>query len=262
MVLLNELFLSMFQDFAREGYFQESMGYSCVDAGEVPGTMGPDIAGFFLRAVRKRNIYPFHEHCPSWAEEDLFDVIEVLYDCVSKPVEGSYHDYGDCGWHYHKFDRDAGRAEYRDEVNHHLGDYQAGYELSLDGEILHLGDASLQILVDEALPAYDPANVEQRVEAAVRKFRRFRSSAEDRRDAVKSLADVLEFLRPQVKRAMVKRDEADLFNIANNFGIRHHNTQQRTDYDAEIWHTWMFCVYLATIHAVVQVIKRDVDSQK
>lgn len=254
---LKELFLSRFWEFKREGYFQESMGYSCVDAGDVPGTMGPDIHGFFFRALKKRNIYPFGDHSASWTEEDLFDVIEVLHDLVSKPVEGSFHSWSDCGWHYHTFDVDAGHVEYRDEVNHFLGDYQGGYELSPDGEMLHQGDASLRSLLDLPLPAYDPPNVEQRVEAAKRKFMRYRSSADDRRDAVKSLADVLEFLRPQVKAAMLKADERDLFNIANSFGIRHHNREQRTDYDPEIWLPWMFYVYLATIHAVLQVTTRD-----
>ena len=259
--LLRQLFLSLFGKLTQDGHFQESMGYSCVDAGWVPGRMGPDIGEFFFRVLRKRNIYPFDQQYTSWTEEDLFDVIEVMYDCVSRPVSGWYHDYGDCGQHWTEFDTDAGRADYRDEVNHLLGDYQAGYELSADGDILHRGDANLRSLLDSPLPTFDPPNVEQRVHAAVTKFLRYRSSAEDRRDAVKSLAEVLEFLRPQVKAAMLRADEGELFKIANCFGIRHHNRQQQTDYDPEIWLPWMFYVYLATIHAVLQVIKRDEQSR-
>ena len=69
----------------------------------------------------------------------------------------------------------------------------------------------------------------------------------------------LEYLRPQVKSVLTSKDESDLFNIANNFGIRHHNEAQRTDYDAGIWFSWMFYYYLATIHAVLRLLQRKRD---
>jgi hypothetical protein len=79
----------------------------------------------------------------------------------------------------------------------------------------------------------------------------------ERRDAVRDLADVLEFLRPKLKVVLAKKDEAALFEIANNFGIRHHNAGQTTDYDKGIWYSWIFYFYLATIHAVIRLIERD-----
>jgi hypothetical protein len=51
--------------------------------------------------------------------------------------------------------------------------------------------------------------------------------------------------------------EGDLFNIANNFAIRHNNREQRGEYDREVWLRWMFYVYLATIHAVSRVRARE-----
>jgi hypothetical protein len=79
---------------------------------------------------------------------------------------------------------------------------------------------------------------------------------DERRDAVRDLADVLEFLRPQAKAVLASKDEADLFNLANNFGIRHHNAGQKTDYDPAIWLSWAFYYYLATIHAVTRLIEK------
>ncbi|MGY2486212.1 hypothetical protein [Cupriavidus sp. CP313] len=79
----------------------------------------------------------------------------------------------------------------------------------------------------------------------------------ERRDAVRDLADVLEFLRGEAKAVLLSKDEADLFNLANNFGIRHHNKEQKTDYDASIWLSWAFYYYLATIHACVRLIERS-----
>jgi hypothetical protein len=50
---------------------------------------------------------------------------------------------------------------------------------------------------------------------------------------LENLLDVLEFLRPAIKQHLNKKDENDIFNIAN-FGIRHHNKDQQTEYDKAI----------------------------
>ena len=56
--------------------------------------------------------------------------------------------------------------------------------------------------------------------------------------------------------ARASGDEAILFDIINNFSIRHHNPQQKTNYDRDIWYSWMFHFYLATYHAAIRIIKR------
>jgi hypothetical protein len=48
----------------------------------------------------------------------------------------------------------------------------------------------------------------------------------------------------------------DLFNIANNFGIRHYNEKQKTNYDQEVWLDWIFYYYLATINTIIRLIKK------
>ena len=53
-----------------------------------------------------------------------------------------------------------------------------------------------------------------------------------------------------------KKDENDIFNIANNFGIRHHNKDQQTEYDKAIWYSWIFYYYLATVHAVLRMTNK------
>jgi hypothetical protein len=138
-----------------------------------------------------------------------------------------------------------------------LCDYREGYELSENGEILESPEQGLEDLVLAKLPPHDPENVEQRVESAVHKFRRSRSSLDEKRDAIRDLADVLEIMKPQITKVISKKDESDLFHIANKFGIRHHNEEQKQDYDKAIWYNWMFYYYLATIHACIRLIKKD-----
>jgi hypothetical protein len=53
-----------------------------------------------------------------------------------------------------------------------------------------------------------------------------------------------------------KNDENDIFNIANRFGIRHHNIDQKNNYDKPIWYSWIFYYYLATLHAVIRISNR------
>jgi hypothetical protein len=254
--MLLKLFRTLYEYFDNEGYFQEDLGYFCVDAGFIPGAFGYNLEGILLLELRKTNLFPVREKLSDYSEDDLFDVIEFLYEHCSKPTERYLHDFANCGWHCSKFTREAGRVEYRHRVNEILNIYMEGYELSTDGEILSLPEGGLEALLEAPVPSLDPENVETRVEAAKRKFRRYRSSLDERRDAIRDLADVLEYLRPQVKDVLTSKDEADLFNIANNFGIRHHNEMQKVQYDKAIWYSWLFYYYLATIHAVLRLIAK------
>lgn len=253
---LKKLVASIHRQFQNRDYFQESFGYECVDVGDVPGTLGEDVEGVMLVLLRKEDIWPIWKQIESYSEDDLFDVIEFLYDNVSKPVDGYYHSYGNCGMHYSTFNRTEGQAEFRAALNPILASYEEGFQLSEDGEVLTMPETGMSQLLEATLPKHDPNNIEARIEAATNRFRRHKSSLEDRKHALRDLADVLEFLRPQVASVLTSKDEADLFNIANNFGIRHHNDKQKTNYDAAIWYSWMFYYYLATIHACLRLIAR------
>jgi hypothetical protein len=252
---LKALFKTLYVQWSNAGYFQEHFGYECVDAGQVPGALGDDIGAAVLFHLRKENLWPFLEHLEKYSEDDLFDVIEFLHDHISKPLEGYFHSYSGCGYHYRTFDGATGRKEYRERVNQLLETYRIGYEISDSGEILERAHSGTEQLLAANVPT-DDKNVADRVEAAISKFRRYRSTLEERRDAIRDLADVLEYLRPQIKGVLTKGDESDLFNLANNFGIRHHNQQQKTDYDSAIWLSWMLYFYLATIHACLHMLKR------
>lgn len=257
---MRKLFREVFTYFENEGYFQQSLGYDCVDAGFVAGTLGQSTEGALLLALRKPNMAPIRWRIPFYEEDDLFDVIEFLFDHCSKPLDRHYHAFNNCGWHTNPttdgFDRPAGQAEYRQKLTPLLEAYGPGYELSAAGEVLALADPGLAPLLDAPLPAADKDKVRVRVEAAQVKFRRHGSTESDRRDAIRDLADVLEFLRPQLDGVLANKDDAALFNIANNFGIRHHNVSQQDTYDKAIWYSWIFYFYLATIHAVVRLIEK------
>jgi hypothetical protein len=205
--------------------------------------------------LRKAELWPLLKAIETYKEDDLFDMIEFLYDHISKPLDGYFHSFSGCGYHYSTFDVASGQREFRERVNDLMGAYRSGFEVSESGEILELSPLGTEPLLVADIPSAD-SNIVSRINTAIAKFRRYRASNAERRDAIRDLADVLEYLRPQIKQILTKADESDLFNLANNFGIRHHNSHQKTDYDSAIWLSWMFYFYLSTIHACLRMLKK------
>jgi hypothetical protein len=96
---LKRLFKTYFSQLDSEGHFQEDLGFNCVDAGFVPGTLGTDMQAELLLTLRKTNLWPIAETVDQWSENDLFDMIEFLNDHTSKPTKRYFHDHSGCGWH-------------------------------------------------------------------------------------------------------------------------------------------------------------------
>lgn len=195
---LRQLAGSLFQKLDVDGFFDESFGFHCVDQGFVAGKLGQHVEFTVHLRLGKPNLWPFVERVYDYDEDDLFSVIEFLYDHVSKPVRGQLHDYGNCGMHWEEFDGEAGRKEFREHVNLLLARYGEGYELSLQGEILETAPAGMAPLLQADVPITN-ANVQARLQSAIAKFRERKSTPNDRRDVIRDLADVLEYLRPQLK---------------------------------------------------------------
>jgi hypothetical protein len=245
-------FLAVFEELSKDLYFLEATGYECVDAGKVLGSWGENPEAFFFVKLRLRDTWPIQEKIRGYDEPKLFSVIEFLYDYVSKPTNKWYHGYFQCGWHATTYDKELGKSDYRREINSLLKDYKVGYELSEAGEILQIPPSGLEPIVVEAPVTTEPKNIDDRVKAAILKYRRYGSSIDDKKDAVRTLADVLEFLRKEGIK-LTEKDDDDLFRIINCFDIRHHNREQQGGYDKEVWYDWMFYTFLSSINALLKL---------
>lgn len=248
-----ELFRRVFQQLREDGYFDEAFGFECVDLDHVDGSVR-DVELEILLAVRKKNLWPIDQWAKLYSEDDFFDIVEFLHQYVSKPIDGHFHDYSGCGMHWETFNKQEGQSEFRAKINSVLCQYAHRYEISDRGEVLHKPDVGFEQIFEADLPTKDK-KVSDRVEAAMLRFRRHASTLDDRRQAVRDLADVLEYLRPTVKALLTSADEKDIFNIANNFGIRHHNDKQKTGYESSLWLSWMFYFYLSTIHVLLRKVE-------
>lgn len=253
---LRELLVSAYQHYEHIGYFVEAFGFTCVDSGFEPGYIGGSEDAYIRLVLERGKLWPMKDHYSNYDEDDVFTLIEFLYDHISKPNEKTYHSWDNCGYHYSNFDRDEGRKEFRERMNLPLRRYGQGWELTDSGELLSLPPQGMAMLISAPIPTKD-STTQAKVAEATMKFRRHGSSLSDRQDAVRDLADVLEWLRPQLKITLMKDDEQELFNIANNFGIRHMNAKQKLNYDKAVWLSWMFYHYLNTINAFHHILKRQ-----
>ncbi|MEB5557877.1 hypothetical protein GOP97_19380 [Vibrio cholerae] len=250
-----DLFLRVYNQLESEGYFTQAFGFWCIDNDHVEGLV-KDVELEMLLSIRKKNLWPLSQYAQSYTEDDFLDVIEFLYQHVSKPIDGTMHSYGGCGMHWETFNKKDGQAVFIEKINTVLAHYKNKYELDAYGQVLSKPEKGFEQIFKADVPS-DDHNIVDRINAATTQFRRHGSTIDDRRQAVRDLADVLEYLKPKVKQLLSNKDEQDLFNIANNFGVRHHNDKQKTSYDSAIWLSWMFYFYLSTIHVVLRKIGHD-----
>lgn len=258
---LKKVFEIVYSEFYDKKYFCEKLELNCcVDQND------PDLNGILLKEMRRDDLWPISDgyevvgKLKFYTKNDLFDMIEFIFENISKPIETPnlhYHTWCSCGLHYTEFSKKDGQNEFRSEINEFLGDFEGGYELSENGEILHKADHGLKKLLDAQKIDLGKGDINTRMIEAENLFYSGRSNFSDRKNAVKELADCFEFLRDDLKTILNTKDESDLFNIANNFGIRHHNEKQKVEYDKNIWLSWMFHFYLATLHASLRLIEKS-----
>ena len=132
------------------------------------GTWGSDPEAFFFLKLRLHDLWPIRRCIQDYDEMKLFTVAEFLYDYVSEPQEKWYHSWNDCGMHTSDYNRDKGRARYRNEMNGILKDYKSGYSLSETGEVQECPPDGLELVFEE-VKTDDPKNIDDRLRLAISK---------------------------------------------------------------------------------------------
>jgi hypothetical protein len=243
--------VAIVQDLYSRGYFDRDLPFDCVD---VPDRYR-DPGDYIEEHTGRTGFWPLRDSTLAADVDALFDVIEVFHDVAARPVDGSYHSWNECGWHYSVFNGELGRRIYRWAINRILDQSTLSYRLAEDGEdigrLVAVADEAREDLVMSMLHRSGPS--QDRVQHAISLFRMRGSTRDDKRSAVRSLADVLEDRRADLRASLMTKDEAVLFQLANQFDIRHHNASQRSDYDPAFL-DWVFWWYLATIELMDRLI--------
>ncbi|MBZ6007322.1 hypothetical protein K1514_15625 [Paraclostridium bifermentans] len=199
---------------------------------------------FFMNHLNSEDIYPIYEHYEDYSEEELFTVIEILYDKIAV-----YNNEKGC------LDVEDIRKEFAIEINNILKFYDGGYFLETNsGTIIKGSDEPLINMLTEDLVNYLNEDVMTKMRTAVKLYYRFDSNMETKKKAINILADILEPLRNELKDILNKKYEVNknnhdklIFEIVNGFNIRHNDKKQRTDYEKEIWYDWMMQYYCSII---------------
>jgi hypothetical protein len=231
------------------GYFDSALGEDCVDTDNDHRKRGRD---------RLSDLMGSDEAWPPIVaisdEDHTYTVVEAVYLLVARPRIRNYHSYGR-EWHYSDFDSAAGRAVYRWRVNALLEQSESLLRLDEAGILVETtGDPRDELLAALAHDLQAPSPDE--LHHAIDQFRRRGATRADKRSAVVSLAGILERNRALLKDELLKKDEGALFDIANNFDIRHRRADQRPDYD-DAYLDWLFWWYLATVALVRELLRRQ-----
>ena len=247
-------FINLINDLDDRGYFERSFQKDCVDDAR---SIDPSV--LIEEEIGEPNLWPLSVDRLTDRLEVFLDLIEVLGEFVAAPQSRSMHSFGGCGWHHRDFNIQMGRDLYFWWINQLLGKTSLELQLATSGEdrgrlVETHGDARNDLVA----ATIDGASVETRnpIEHAVSLFRRRGVTVEDKRSACTTLAGVLEFRRSLLKKELYRRDEGALFQIANEFDVRHRTESQKGDYDP-VFLDWIFWWYLGTIELTDRLIARQ-----
>lgn len=245
-------FAALVAELHQRGYFGRDLPPECVDDRDPV-----DESAILQTRLGIAQLWPLDPE--TWDEDTFLGLVEVFHDLAVRPRERWFHSYSGCGWHYSVFHTDTGRALYRWRINRLLT--QAGLDLRLadDGEdqgrLVRRVDDARSELVTQVLQTPDP-DVRDRVDHAVARFRSRTASVHDKRSAIITLAGILEERRALIRAEVGRKDEGALFQLANEFALRHQNRSQQSDYDPAFL-DWIFWWYLGTVELTNRLIARE-----
>lgn len=247
-------FIQVVTDLDGRGYFEHSFQKDCVDD---PRSLDPSV--LIEEEIGAPDLWPLSVDRLVGDFDEFLDLIEVLGEFVAAPQARSLHPFGNCGWHHRDFNVRMGRDLYFWVINRLLDRSPIDLRLATSGEdrgrLVEVHGMARDDLVAATVEGADEKNRDA-VEHAVSLFRRRGAAIEEKRSACMTLAGLLEDRRPLLKSRLFRRDEGALFQIANEFNIRHRNATQQGDYDP-VFLDWIFWWYLGTIELTDRIVARE-----
>ncbi|WP_010233414.1 hypothetical protein [Clostridium arbusti] len=209
----------------------------------IPPLLAPSPETFFMKQLSSNEIYPIFQYYENYTETELFTVIEILYDKI-------------CTYDYKNsvINNDV-KKEFAIQINNVLQLYDDGYFLEIhSGTITKGANDPVKNMLSEDLSKILPEDIMTKTRTAIKMYYRFDSNMEMKTKAITILADILEPLRDELKDILnhgyeTNKNDHDklIFEIVNNFNIRHTNTKQHENYEHEIWYDWMIQYYSSVI---------------
>ncbi len=254
----------IYQYFKSKGYFQLAEFGVCRGNAAIPLKLSPSPTQYFLLHTGKTKIWPIEDNLLKYSEDEIFTLIEIYYDSIER-CEWKENEDGEWDW---ERDTITPKSEFCTYVNNILRFYGNGYCLEPSrGFIMLVPNEALQHQLNAIVPCITNEVFEQ-LSSATKDFYRFDATLERKKKAIATLADILEPLRNDLKDilneecSIAKNDHDKLiFDIVNNFNVRHNNKKQYKEYSVGIWYDWMMQYYTSVIIAYYRLREKKVDAE-
>ncbi|MCU5635365.1 hypothetical protein BK739_07240 [Bacillus thuringiensis serovar pirenaica] len=234
---LRDLFVLFHDNLRKDGYLIKFYGGKDNWGGFHSGICGDNMDVFCFSKTGYKGLLPV-DYGVRYKEAQIFTLIEMFYTYVNDNDPFSDGD---------------GKIEYRKRINKILNSYGEGWELTDEGYVRELVDNGLSSLLAQK---YDDSDIYTDISEAKQEFLKYGATLDDKKDALIRLGNIMEPLRDEMKASLSKADTSDIFNLLNNFQLRHNNAKQKTDYDKEIYYPWMFYQMLAALDAFLKIKER------
>lgn len=259
---------ALVRGFIEQGYLSQIVGEACVD-GVDEEEINKRIAACITERIGFSNLWPLPER-DSWPmvfthddEDVIFALVEVFHDLVARPRSRICHSFSNCGWHHKDQRSGPGQAIYRWKMNELLAQLGYNFRLADNGEdtgrLVQIVVDPRADLVTSALATGD-VDIKDTVEHAIALFRKRNASREEKRSACVALAHILEERRKLIKAELLSKDEAQLFQLANGFQIRHQDAKQASNYEDEFI-DWIFWNFLAAVELTDRLKSRSLNGE-
>lgn len=231
-----EFFIDTYTYFEEKGYFKLAFqGYH-----STPKLMAPSPEAFIFKHLGITDVFPIsYEYMGN--KVATFTLIEILHKYIRK-IEA-----------FDMYEEEEAQQEFRDMINKYLVCLEEGYILTEKGYIINLAEDGLRQIITQDLPEDTDDSTTAKVETAIKLFFKYDSTEEEKLSSIKLLCDILEPYRKNLEKVTTSKHDDLIFSIVNNYGIRHNDITQKTDYEKPIWYEWMFHYYLATIQATLKL---------
>lgn len=258
LVDLSKYFYQTYSYFEEKGFFRAAFygvtkEESYRDSYQVLApTMSPSPEIYFMNHLNSTDVLPIADNYIYYKEEELFTIIEILYNHI--------------GYYNYKKDQlitEEPKNEFATYINNLLKRYNNGYYLDEKyGFIMVQPNEALKEMMHSEIPVTLGENVLEQLRTATRMYYRFDANLEQKKKAINILADILEPVRSKLKDLLndefqVHKNDHDklIFEVVNNFQIRHENEKQFKEYSKPIWYDWMMQYYssiILTYHRLIQ----------
>jgi hypothetical protein len=237
--------------FFTAGYFAREIPADATDPG---GALG-DQLGVQLGV----DVWSFEVFVPRLRDDTFYDLIEALHDRAARPRRRTPLPRRPGHHRFEAFATGTGQRLYRWRVNQLLERSTLGLRLAESGEdlgrLVEVSDDAREHLIERARATPDRTRANT-IDHAVALFRGRNATLDEKRSAVVALAGLLEQRRALLRTALLSADANALFQIANQFDLRHRNASQRANYDPEFL-DWVFWWYLATVELTNSLLARQ-----